>query len=601
MDVNRAPKVGRPRGRFLRWALIAIPVICLAYALVAYGDVEPPQAGRSPGGPSPANRPAPPPLPAEVTVSPQAEMTAVPPSYLGLSTEYWALPLWSAYTPLLERALSLMHVAGTGPLILRVGGDSADHSFWDPNAVPMPQWAFTLRPRWLAQASELVRGLGLKLILDLNLITDSPASAAQWARAAKAGLPRGSIIGFEVGNEPDIYTRANWLAITAGPRFAGRQFAGRPLPGALTVSDYVRDFHAYATALDQVAPHVMLSGPALANPVMHRAWVSSLIAGGGRSLGMVTIHRYPYSGCASRRFSRSYATIGRLLSPAATTGMAGDLVRVVDAAHDAGLALRMTELNSVNCGGRPGVSNAFATALWAPDALFALLRAGVDGINLHVRANTINAPFALTPAGLQARPLLYGLILFTRALGPRAQLVRLSSRHPRAANFAAWAVRVGSNTLHVVLIDKGRRSVRVSLRLPARSTASVQRLVAPSATSQTGVTLGGQSLGADGHWQGGAARQTVTPRSGSYTVQLRRQSAALLSVRVAPGSLGTPRQSRRLQRPRHPLRLGPPRHSRRLGPPRPSGRLGAPRHGATGARRPRAAGRAPEAARSQRR
>ena len=65
----------------------------------------------------------------------------------------------------------------------------------------------------------------------------------------------------------------------------------------------------------------------------------------------------------------------------------------------------MTELNSVNCGGRPGVSNTFATALWAPDALFALLRAGVDGINLHVRANTINAPFALTSAGLSRRPI----------------------------------------------------------------------------------------------------------------------------------------------------------------------------------------------------
>lgn len=467
-------------------------------------------------------------------------MTTVPLSYLGLSTEYWALPLWSPYMPLLERVLAMVHVAADGPLILRVGGDSADHSFWDPSAAPMPRWAFTLAPPWLAQARQLVRRLKIKLILDLNLITDSPASAAQWAGAAEAGLPRASIVAFEIGNEPDIYSRSDWLAITAARRFAGRPFGGRPLPRALTARDYVRDFHAYARALDEVAPHIMLGGPALANPVLHRRWVATLIAGAGRSLGLATIHRYPYSACAGRRGSPTYATVPRLLAPAASTGMAAALKPEVDLAHDAGLALRLTELNSVNCSGRPGVSDAFATALWAPDALFALLRAGVDGVNLHVRADAINAPFALTPEGLEPRPLLYGLILFARALGPDARLVVCSAHHPRAANLGAWAVRVGRDTLHVVLIDKSRRSVRVSLRLPATGDAGVQRLLAPSASSLTGVTLGGRELGHNGRWQGLRARETVAARHGAYTIKVRGQSAALLSVRVQPGSLGVP-------------------------------------------------------------
>ena len=72
------------------------------------------------------------------------------------------------------------------------------------------------------------------------------------------------------------------------------------------------------------------------------------------------------------------------------------------------------------------------------------------------------------PAGLQARPLLYGLILFARTLGPDAQLVTVRSRLSRARpTSAAWAVRVGRDTLHVLLIDKSRRAERVSLRLPA--------------------------------------------------------------------------------------------------------------------------------------
>ncbi len=519
-----------------RAALLALCVIGLACLLTAcgVGDGSPGAAG---GGS--AHQAAALPAAAAVSVSADAALRPVPRSFLGLSTEYWALPLWAGQMPLLERALSLVQVRGDGPFILRVGGDSADRSIWDPSAAPMPPWAFSVYPSWLRQARALVRRLAIRIILDLNLITDTPGAAAQWARAAQAALPRHSIIAFEVGNEPDIYSRPDWRAVIAGSRFDGRSPAGPALPDALTAPDYARDFSGYARALAQVAPHLMLAGPALANPIHHQRWITTLIDGARRSLGLVTIHRYPYTGCAGRRGTRSYATIGRVLSPAASTGMAAAIQPLVDDAHDAGLPLRLTELNSVNCGGRPGVSDAFATALWAPDALFALLRAGVDGVNLHVRADSVNAPFALSAAGLQARPLLYGLILFARALGPRAQLVTVRSHAPRAVNLGAWAVRVGRDTLHIVLIDKGRRSARVSLRLPAHAGARVERLLAPSVRSQTGVTLGGRELAADGRWQGLPERQTLSARGGTYVIDVRSMSAALLSLRVSPGALGT--------------------------------------------------------------
>ena len=168
-----------------------------------------------------------------VSVAAAAARTPIPHSYLGLSTEYWALPLWSQEMPLLERAMSLVRVRGDGPLILRVGGDSADHTFWDPDRGADAGVGVLLAPKWLSQARALVRRLGVRLILDLNLITDTPGAAAQWAHAARSALPPRSIDAFEVGNEPDIYSRADWLAITAGRgldgRLAGRQgSAGRP-------------------------------------------------------------------------------------------------------------------------------------------------------------------------------------------------------------------------------------------------------------------------------------------------------------------------------------------------------------------------------------
>jgi hypothetical protein len=544
-DARRVnPRRSRRRpGARAALGLVCVAAACAAFAVAASGGTTPLRASATAARHAHRRQAPLRPVAAVVSVAAGAARTPVPPSYLGLSTEYWALPLWSREMPLLERALSLVHVRGDGPLILRVGGDSADHTFWDPTEAPMPSWAFSLAPKWLGQARALVRRLGVRLIFDLNLITDTPGAAAQWARAARSALPPGSIDAFEVGNEPDVYSRADWLAITAerglDGRLPGRQTAGVALPAALSARDYVRDFHAYADALGQVAPQVMLAGPALANPIHHGRWVTTLIDGAHRALGMVTVHRYPYTGCPGRRHTPAYATIGRVLSPAASTGMAAGLRPLVDDAHDAGLPLRLTELNSVNCGGRDGVSDAFATALWAPDALFALLRAGVDGVNLHIRAAAVNAPFALGPAGLQARPLLYGLILFARTLGPHAQLVTLQSRLSRRADVAAWAVRVGRDTLHVLLIDKSRRAERVSLRLPANGTAGVSRLLAPSAAARAGVTLGGLGLGADGSWHGAPAHQTVASRRGVYAVDVRPMSAALISVRVRPGALGT--------------------------------------------------------------
>src|SRR5205085_4793117 len=168
---------------------------------------------------------------------------------------------------------------------------------------------------------------------------------------------------------------------------------------------------------------------------------------------------------------------------------------------------RLTEFNSVTCGGLRGVSDTFATALWAPDTLFELLRAGVDGVNLHLRANTVNAPFSLGKHGIRARPLMYGLLTFIRTLGRDPWLVRSHLQAKRSLHLKAWAVRVGRGVLHVLLIDKGERSVRVVLRLPARGPATVVRLLAPSPRSTSRVTLAGRRLNSVGGWEGSPVAQ----------------------------------------------------------------------------------------------
>lgn len=471
---------------------------------------------------------------AQVTIGANATATNIPSSFLGLSTEYSALPLFDRDMPVFERVLSLLHVPGAGPLVLRVGGDSADHSFWAPKARKMPHWAFQLTPAWLKSLGAIVLKDHVRLIIDLNLVTDTPFTAVTWARAAETSLPHGSVVGFEIGNEPDLYEHSYWMAaISRSPLASVR------LPLELTPSLYVQDFHAYATELAQSAPGVPIIGPALAHPAIDKGWISTLIGAERPSLAVVSAHMYPYSACVKQPRSTSFPTVARLLSERATAGIAAAVAPAVRLAHEAGLPFRMTELNSVTCEGRYGVSNTFATGLWAPDALFELARAGVNGVNLHVRAAAINAPFLINRSGLYARPLLYGLLMFARMLGPHTQLVHLQLGAKPSLHLKAWATRVSGGILHVLLIDKGSHAVRVNLHLQATGPATVQRLLAPSASSPSGATLNGQRLGPKATWIGQPRTETIPRGARGYVVTVARQSAALVGVHVSPPAPAT--------------------------------------------------------------
>src|SRR6202043_62146 len=156
----------------------------------------------------------------------------------------------------------------------------------------MPEWAFELTPAWLREVGQVVRHLRARVILDLNLVTATPRIAAQWARIALAYLPPGSIAGFEIGNEPDIYSQATWQSTTF------RGLGSRVLPAQITSTSYDSAFLAYADALARVAPGVPLLGPALAEPGLNVSWISSLLARPHPRLVAVTAHRYPYSACS---------------------------------------------------------------------------------------------------------------------------------------------------------------------------------------------------------------------------------------------------------------------------------------------------------------
>ncbi len=492
-----------------------------------------------------------------MTVPSQATTEAVPALFLGLSTEFTTLPLLEEHPILWERVID--HMAPSPVFPLRIGGDSSEHVELTNRPIRLPPWALGPTPKLVNETARVMSQSQLQLMIDIDTIIGTPDGAAAWMAALLSSLHHqlnhGNIAAFEIGNEPDIYNSKAW---EGGINIEGNAPANPDhvepanLPTVITPTSFAETYQAYARALHSATPTVPLMAPALADAT-DLGWIKTLLRYRTKSLKVITVHIYPYSACAQPG-QPTYPTIQKILSEAATAGMARTVGPVVALAHRNKLGVRVTEINSVTCGGVQGVSNTFATALWAPDAMFGLMRAGVEGVNLHARVTAINRPFSFNQQGLQTRPLLYGLILFKRMLGGGDdRLVPVQVRSSQSLDLKVWAVRslvsqdfdegtpFVRNPLKTLVINKGPSSAVITLHLPTRSRAFIQRLLAPSASSTSGVTLDGQQLGHDGFWHGKQTMQTLRPTgNGSYVLRVRGQSAALLTVPVAAHTLDTP-------------------------------------------------------------
>jgi Glycosyl hydrolase family 79 C-terminal beta domain len=522
-------------------ALAAATIVSLAVGAMRAGPVSaeqiPPPTGPSSTTPTPTSTtpaatttpaitPVPTTVPATVTVSTTGRMVPVPSSFLGFSTEYWALPIDELYAPLFARILSDVTVPGQG-LVLRIGGDSADQTFWEPSVSAYPIWAYGLTPSWMQQAAALIAADHLHVILDVNHISGTPQLAAALVSEAEQAFPVGSITGIEIGNEPDAYTQPGWQAFVGSSTVGS--FSQADLPTAITPTNYRATFAAFASALAPVAPNVPLMGPALAVPQFGLSWIKALAEPPQPGLGAITMHEYPFGDCGDPT-GPEYPSVAGLLNRDAVLNVFSSLRLDALQAQWERLPLRVTEFNSVTCGGVAGVSDSFATALWAPGALFEMLSAGVASADLHLRTTPINAPFVYDGGGVDVRPLLYGLILFQRMLGPDAQLANSTVTDDAKLGLSAWAVQVAGDRLNVLLLDKDPRGARVRLDVPAGTDATVQTLTAPSANASSDVTLDGQQLDAQADWEGTPLTRTITGSGGVFHVRVRGISATLVSI-----------------------------------------------------------------------
>jgi hypothetical protein len=448
----------------------------------------------------------------------------IPSGFVGLSTELWAIPSFAGGDPNALNPAFLQLVRNLAPgaqPVIRLGGDSTDWSWWPVAHARKPLGIrYTLTPQWLQITKAFANDTHARLIIGINLEANSRRLASVEAHALVSGLGASSIRALEIGNEPELYGTFGWYHTSSGHEVPGR-------PRGYAPSNFESDFSSFAKSM----PQVPLAGPSTGSPT----WLSTLGQFLSREpkVAVATVHAYPLKHCVAS----NHVTIGEMLAASSSEGLASGVAPLAAVAHRHHVPLRIDEINSVSCGGQRGVSDTYATALWSLDTLFALARAGVDGVNIHTPPRSINQMFTVSQVNgtweVYVHPNYYGLLMFAQATPPGSRLLGISGSG--SVGLSTWATIAPNRTTRVVVINKRTAGSRqVEVRAPAGAgSATLELMRAPAITATTGITIGGQGFGAQtstGELAGTPQSTTLKPSNGHYTFTLPAASAALLTI-----------------------------------------------------------------------
>lgn len=486
-------------------------------------------------------------IPLRVTVDPGRELNRIPLDYNGFSIETATLANAHIYHPENQTLVALFRRL-TPRGVLRIGGNSSEFCWWKTaaGATPpeiraagkgrddnwMPQRLTAITPDAIDHLRGFLDATGWTCIYGLNFGTGSPARDAEEAEYVARTLGE-RLRYFQIGNEADFYRAPN----------------NRLRPTGWDFADYLREWLEIANAVIGRVPDARFGGPDVGAStdwiVRFGEEVPKTLHGRLREL---TGHYY-----AEGPPDSPEATIENLLAD--DPRISERMSMIMPVARRNGLAFRMSEGNSCYRGGKAGMSNALAGALWGMDYMLDMAAHGCQGMNLHggggaeissalgdklpgardardleiAKLGTFYSPVAGNPSvGYRARAIFYGMMAVEQFAG--GTLVA-TDQQPASLNARTYAAKMGKGW-RIAFINKDlERDALVDLSIPGKANyADLWRLAAPTVDATEHITLAGAEISAgNADWMPREVEK-VSLRSGSGTFRVPRASAAVLSI-----------------------------------------------------------------------
>lgn len=410
------------------------------------------------------------PISATLTIDESSALAIIPPDFTGLSYESAQLANPAFFSAANTILIALFRELGDSG-VLRLGGGTSEFTAFTtkepPPAAPFdavgPDTSKNVKsdtpitPISLRNLRAFLDATGWRCLYGLNLGRGPIDRAAEEASYAEKILgPR--LIAFQLGNEPDAWRN-------------------RYRPATWSYADYWKEWTAAHAAIVTRVPQAKFAGPDVSNKM---AYVTGFAADARRSapdVVMLTSHYY-----AMGPAGRPGMTIDRLLSP--DPRLERDLKIAVTAARGAGLPYRMSEGNSCWNGGQPGVSDTFASALWAADMMLQFASGGCSGVCLHGGGSGFYTPIAGSlAAGFGRRPEFFGMKMFKPFAGATLVRATLDCANDR---LSAYAARRSGSTLTIV-INKTNQPATIHTSL--HRAHKQWQLDAPAIDAKQGIAL----------------------------------------------------------------------------------------------------------------
>ncbi len=312
----------------------------------------------------------------EVKLVIPAEATGahIPADFVGLSYEVKQLEdpaFFTAKNAALIRAFKAISTNG----VLRIGGNTGEFAWWkatpdSPEPVhpktrevvgePKAQY-YAVTPDAVRNLAAFLEETGWTCLYGINMGTNTPARAAEEAEFVAKTLGA-HLQYFQIGNEVNLFDRhlrdpQTWSAQT-----------------------YLVEWLTFARAVAARVPGARFGMPDVDSssswlPPIADAW------GSVESPPHVTTlsHHYYFGGPPSN----PDVNIPNMLNPTTMAKVQSMADTATASAKRMGIRVRMTEGNTCYRGGKPGVSDVFASALWSADYSLLLAVNNYSGINLH--------------------------------------------------------------------------------------------------------------------------------------------------------------------------------------------------------------------------
>ncbi len=461
----------------------------------------------------------------------------MPADFIGLSYEVQQLTdpsFFSAQnTGLIEQCRAL---ATNG--VLRLGGNTSEFAWWQATpATPEPEHPKTRevegepQAKYYAVTPEAVRNLaafleaaGWTCLYGIGMGTNTPERAADEAVFVAKTL--GSRLQyFQIGNEVDLFSRHLRDPKTWSPKTYLEEWLGIARAIAARVPDAKFGIPDVAAQVDWL-PQIADLWPSIKNPP-HLTTLS---------------HHYYFGGPATN----PEVSIPNLLKPETMAKVQRTADTATGAARRMGVRVRMTEGNTCYRGGKPGVSDVFAAALWAADYALLLASNNYSGVNLHggtgksvansvggsLPGDALLAQEGKTPAEIATHPhpfytpiatfgseytlepVAYGL-KFAGLLSDATlyQDTLTSQLQAGGVDATGYAGRLPSGATRIVLLNKdATRDLDLRLKVANGSApAEVQALRAPGLDSRSAEIT---TIANPGRMEGGEYRLTLPRASG---------------------------------------------------------------------------------------